>query len=360
MRNRFPFIFVVALLFTTLSLLPSKEVFAQSINQETITASQLIEVVNALRVKNGLPMLNAHPVLMQIAQAQADALAATEGAIGHARPGGITLGQQLILLGYPLAGDLSLDGYRSENFMVAPEVTAHDAVDMWLGDAPHTNTMLSPNRSDIGAGIAVAQDAWMNTVYYLVIDTALQTGSGQQQYDAQIVLTSVPNAQAALYGDATQAAQSLLVSQYILPVARATACPDGDVIHEVKNGQSMWSIAIEYGVKIDQIQRLNNLSSTDLYPGQKLLVQKGATQPVPIPTATATTLSVSVSPQPATEQSSPLPSAITATVEPLLATPATATSPPEKASVAGLVVGGVFLVLLLVGLLSHLFAQRVA
>ena len=360
MPNRFLFIFVVALLFITPNLLPSKEVFAQPLNQETITASQLIEVVNALRVKNGFPMLNTHPVLMQVAQAQADALAATAGAIGHARPGGMTLGQQLILLGYPLAGDLSLDGYRSENFMFAPEITVHEVVDMWLGDAPHTNTMLSPNRSDIGAGIASAQDQWMSTVYYFVIDTALQTGSGQQQYDAQVVLTSAPIAQAALYGDATQVAQALLVSQYIVPVARATARPDGDVIHEVKNGQSMWSIAIEYGVKINQIQRLNNLSSTDLYPGQKLLVQKGATQPAPMPTATVTALSVSLSSTPAAEQSSPLPSVSIMTVDPLPATPATATSPPEKVSIAGIVVGGVFLALLLAGLFTFLAAQRSA
>jgi LysM repeat protein len=239
--------------------------------------------------------------------------------------------------------------------MFAPDVTAHEAVNMWLGDAPHTNTMLSPNRSDIGAGVATAQDEWMQTVYYFVIDTALQTSSGQQQHEAQVILTNVPASQAAFNGDA---AQALLVSQYIVPVARATARPDGDVIHEVRYGQSMWSIAIEYGVKIEQIQRLNNLLSTDLYPGQKLLVQKGATQPAPNPTATATMLSVSISPTLAAEQSSPLPSAVAVTAEPLPATPTTATSLPEKTSVAGMAVGVVFLALLLAGLFSYLAAQR--
>jgi hypothetical protein len=91
-----------------------------------------------------------------------------------------------------------------------------------------------------------------------------------------------------VYGNATQAAQSLLIPQYIMPVVRATARPDGDVIHEVKNGQSMWSIAIEYGVKIEQIRQLNNLSSTNIRPGQKLLVQKGATQPMPTSNVTET------------------------------------------------------------------------
>jgi LysM repeat protein len=359
-QNKLPFMIVLALIGVTLKMLPPKEVIAQSLNQETITPSQLIEAVNALRINYGLPLLNAHPALMQVAQSQADALAATNGAIGHARPGGITLGQQLISLGYPLAGDLSLEGYRSENFMFAPGATVHEVVNMWLGDAPHTNTMLSPNRSDIGAGVATAQDEWMQTVYYFVIDTALQTNNGQQQYDAQVMLTNIPSSQGVLNGDSTQAAQSLQVSQYIMPVVRATARPIGDVIHEVKNGQSMWSIAIEYGVKIDQIQRLNNLSSTDLYSGQKLLVQKGATQPAPTPTATATVLNAFPSPTPMAEQPSPSASAITVTTGPLTATPTITTSPPEKVSVTGMVVGTIFLALLLAGLFTYLAAQRSA
>jgi LysM repeat protein len=189
----------------------------------------------------------------------------------------------------------------------------------------------------------------MNTVYYFVIDTALKTGSRQQQYDAQVILTSVPNAQAA---------QALLVSQYIIPVARATARPDGDVIHEVKNGQSMWSIAIEYGVKIDQIQQLNNFLSTDLYPGQKLLVQKGATQPAPVPTATATALSASLSPTSTAEQPSSFLSTGTVSVESLPSNPTTSNFPPEKLSGTGIAVGIIFLALLLAGLFSYMVTQN--
>ena len=71
------------------------------------TASEVIEAVNALRIANGLLPLNPHPVLMQVAQWEANAIAG--GAPGHTRPGGLTLGQWLISLGYPLAGDLSLE-----------------------------------------------------------------------------------------------------------------------------------------------------------------------------------------------------------------------------------------------------------
>jgi LysM repeat protein/uncharacterized protein YkwD len=250
------------------------------------TPSELINAVNALRLANGLSSLKVHPVLMQIAQTEVEGIAAGMG--GHWRPNNITLGQWLLSLGYPLSGDLSLDGYRSENWISGPGLTIQGAIRMWSGDEPHLNTMLSPYRSDIGAGVATSIDEWGQTVIYYVLETALQTTSGQMQSDAYPTLTALATKQIAGYSDPTQAAQSLLVPQYILPVVRATARPDGDVIHEVKNGQSLWSIAIAYGIKVEQIRLLNNISSTDIYTGQKLLVQKSATQPNPTSTVTET------------------------------------------------------------------------
>jgi LysM repeat protein/uncharacterized protein YkwD len=260
--------------------------------QSSSAPAELINAVNALRLANGLPPLKMHPILMQIAQIEVEGIAAGMG--GHWRPNNITLGQWLLSLGYPLSGDLSLDGYRSENWIMGPGLSVQDAIRMWSGDDPHLNTMLSPNRSDIGAGVATSIDDWGQTVHYYVLETALQTRSGQMQYDAYPTLTAIAINQDNVYGDATKAAQSLLVPQYIMRVVRATARPDGDVIHEVKNGQSLWSIAIEYGVKIEQIRQLNNLSSTDIRSGQKLLVQKSATQPMPTSTATDTPVALSM------------------------------------------------------------------
>ena len=271
--------------------------------------TDLINAVNDLRLANGLAALNAHPALMSIAQWEADAILA--GAPGHTRPPGYTLGQWMISYGYPLGGNIAQDGYRSENWVGGQEMTVEQAIISWLGDAPHTNTMLSPNRSDIGAGVAVGQDEQGHTVYYYVIETALQTSSGQQQYEAQLILTALPQTQIAAYGDPTQAAAALLVPQYMIPISIATARPDGDVIHQVKYGQTLWSIAIEYGVKIEEIKRLNNFTDDEVFPNQKLLVQKSATQPVPTntaipsPTATVTvdlpTPTVSATPSPTAE-----------------------------------------------------------
>ena len=71
---------------------------------------------------------------------------------------------------------------------------------------------------------------------------------------------------------------------------RSKQQPDGSVWHVVQSGDTLFIIAIEYGVTVDQIMQLNRLRPGDyLRVGQELMV-KG---PAQLPTATA-------SPQPET------------------------------------------------------------
>jgi uncharacterized protein YkwD/LysM repeat protein len=249
------------------------------------TPAEIVDAINALRLSYGLPTLAVHPVLMALAQRQADGIAA--GLHGHWRPYGLTLGQLLIMEGYPLSGDLTQDGYRSENWIVS--MTAQGAIEAWLGDDEHSNTMLSEFRSDIGAGVSMSRDEWGQDQIYVVIETALQTRSGQQQPWARDFLTRLPS---LIAGTTTINGTPVPLSegQYIIPVIQSTARANGDVVHEVQYGQSLWSIAITYGTTIEQIQRWNNLGiRTIVYEEQMLLVQKGATQPAVIPTQDTTT-----------------------------------------------------------------------
>ncbi|MFN8433215.1 MAG: LysM peptidoglycan-binding domain-containing protein [Anaerolineales bacterium] len=240
--------------------------------------ADIINAVNNLRLSYGLPALYAHPVLMQIAQEQASGIAA--GMPGHWRPNNMTLGQWMLSLGYPLSGDLTLDGYRSENW--GPATTAEDAIQMWLGDDLHTNTMLSTERSDIGAGVAIADGQFI-----VVIETALQTRSGQMQSNVASILTGIPQTQMAYANMETQAAINGVLPQYSIPVVLNTPFPNGKVYHEVLYGQTLWSIAVAYETTIKQIQDLNNLGdSTTVYEGQTLLVRTDATQPPPVSTGT--------------------------------------------------------------------------
>jgi LysM repeat protein len=233
----------------------------------------IINAVNNLRIQNGLPALAVHQALMDVAAQTANALAATDGGAGHFRPCGMTLGQLLLVRDFALWGDLSQDGYRSENWVTAN--TVEQAISFWSSDELHLDTMLDPNRSHIGAAIVVGDQV------YMVIETALQTPSGKMQWGADVYLTQAAATKSACMGGYAQNGEHTDFSQYSIPVVRSTARPDGDVIHEVKYGQTLWSIAIDYGTTIEQIKRLNNLTSDTVVPGWTLLVVKGATQPAP-------------------------------------------------------------------------------
>ena len=150
------------------------------------TPAEIIDAINLLRLSYGLPTLAVHPVLMALAQRQADGIAA--GLTGHWRPYGLTLGRLLIMEGYPLAGDLTQDGYRSENWIVS--MTAQGAIEAWLEDDEHSNTMLSEFRSDIGAGVSMMRDEWGQNQIYVVIETALQTRSAATILGARLSYTA--------------------------------------------------------------------------------------------------------------------------------------------------------------------------
>ena len=188
-----------------------------------------------------------------------------------------------------------------------------------------------------------------NTLY-LVIDCARPTASGEPQP----YTPASSNAQGS-----SGTALALGVSPYIQPVVLATARPDGDVIHQVQNGQSLWSIAIAYETKIEQIRRYNYITDLTIYSGQKSLVQKGATQPPPTPSETAVA-TPTLSPWP-TPSPTPSPASHKVTVgstggqNDILATQGTSWRP--SASMMG-VVGLLIFSILLGGLIARLTDKK--
>ncbi len=285
-RYFFGFVGIFCALAVTSS--PAVPVQAEPLNANS--AYDLIDAVNALRASYGLPAYSINSILMYTAQSHAEFMAAT-GGVTHYGPGGISVTDRLLAAGYPLAGDLSLGGFRSENITGGNEsMTAQAAVNQWTGDAPHLNTMISTSLTEIGAGVAVAN----GRVYY-VIDCALPTTSGAPQSSSQT----------------SGGSSTLPAGNSAIPVAVvSTPNENGEVLHQVQSGQTLWQIAIAYGAKIDEIKSLNNLADNTIYPGDTLLIKRDVVQasntreetstviPTILPTSSVTVTSLPTEPSP--------------------------------------------------------------
>ena len=247
----------------------------------------LIAEVNALRAANGLPELIPDPILMAVSQAHADYMASL-GSVTHYSADGTRPFQRSLAAGYPVAGDLSLGGFHSENIIAGTNMTPAEAVSRWTGDEPHLNTMISPQYVDIGAGVSIVG----NKIYY-VIDTSRKSGSAVPVYTPQVVNgTPVVN-----------------LNPLVSTIFPSTPAVDGSVIHQVRPGETLWLIAITYGVKIDEILALNNLpKDSPIYPKQELIIKKAPATPSP---------TTSISDTPTLEKSNiPTATLLTVTLKP--------------------------------------------
>jgi uncharacterized protein YkwD len=121
----------------------------------------LVDAINAERVKNNLPQLKVSSILMSDAQKHAEYMASS-GQITHESADGSRPFQRHLAAGYPLAGDLSLGGFASENIVAGTGMTIEEAIAYWYGDGPHTHTMLGDKYNECGAGVAVSDDM----IYY--------------------------------------------------------------------------------------------------------------------------------------------------------------------------------------------------
>lgn len=234
-------------------------------NRSLANSQEVIEAVNSLRLANGLPPYQVNPILMNIAQTHSD-YQASIGSVTHFGPDGSRPFQRALSAGYPVAGDLSLGGFFSENIAAGNNYSALDAVNSWQMDAPHLNTMLSTTLQDIGAGVTTVG----NYVYY-TIDVGLSSG--------QSISTPIGGYPTVDISDHPVIIAKILTS---------TPQIDGTIIHVVKAGETIWSIALAYKVLEGDIYKFNSLSGDIIYVGQKLILQLPFTPTPTQPTPTST------------------------------------------------------------------------
>jgi LysM repeat protein len=277
-------------------------------------AYSLIAAVNQLRAANGLPALQVNSILMSVVQAHTDYQAAI-GEVTHISADGSRPRDRAAAAGY--GGGATF--FISENIGGGTNLSVAEVIGWWQGDDLHLTTMLGANYAEIGAGVAVAGDF----VYY-TIDTAYVSG-GSYVPLATSGATAVP----------------------IYYVVIATPNPDGSVVHIVQSGQTLIGIAQAYGVSVDEIKALNNLSSDAIYVGDELLIVPAGT-PAPTDTTTATVTATKVDTPTRQPTRTPVPSP-TPGAPPASPTPTpTGTSPDVLGNIlvgiiAVLGVGGVVL-----------------
>jgi uncharacterized protein YkwD/LysM repeat protein len=287
------------------------------------TAAELIEAVNALRASDGLPPYTVNSILMGIAQGQAEYLAAIGVSNTHISADGLRPHQRALLAGYPVAGDLSngSPGWFAENVTGGIGKTAQDAVDEWMGDEDHRNTMLSNDLFDVGAGVAI-----IGNTYYYCLDAGQSTGGTPRPFTPPPayntpVATRVPN----------------------------TPNADGSIVYIVQRGDTPLAIAIAYGVSLHEIYMLNNLTDSSLiYPNQRIIV-RGAYTPTPTPPTSTPTEHPTVTPWPT--------STTTSTETPVPPTPTPSPGLPASAA-RGAVAAIVVAALVIAALLALLGRKR--
>jgi LysM repeat protein len=238
----------LSLLIAACLLLPAIPVEADSGN-----VYDMIAQVNAVRSSNGLSPLETDGSLMASAQAHAEFMASS-GVCSHTGAGGTNAKQRMVNAGY--GGGATVFG--TENIYCGGH-SVSEVVTWWQGDDLHLLPYKEANYRSIGGGIATGS----NGSLYFVIDVAYT--SGRAGSSSNTSSTSVPGSE--------NVASTTSAAQRVAPVITSTLQADGSLIHEVKQGQAFWSIAIAYGIKVNDIIQMNGLNSgAVLSIGQKLRI----------------------------------------------------------------------------------------
>jgi LysM repeat protein len=232
-RHRIVLHTLVGLLIVLAWTIPARQAAALSSSDPMA----IISAVNALRATQGLPPYVVDQGLMSYALEHSRYQASLHTAT-HQHSDGSTVWQN------------GMDENIAEGML--GYLTPEYAVFTIWSDAIHMKTMIGYATGSVGAGVA---DDGADEYYTLDVRPGgvvpgSQTGKGKD-----------PNA-----------TPTRIVP--IVPLLTVTPRNDRWIIHTVGYGQSLWAVAIAYGVKMDQIRDWNSMKAdaTNLYAGQKLYI----------------------------------------------------------------------------------------
>jgi LysM repeat protein len=234
----------ISLLLYILVLLVALLPAPNNIQAQSESAYDLINSVNALRTSKGLEPYGIDSGLMSYAQQHADYMASIQSAT-HAHSDG------------SVAWEIGIQENVAEGTegIVTVSIVVYQIWSDWI----HWKTMVDYASGDVGAGVALGEDGM---VYYVL---NVRVGAAAP---ITVPTSGLGSVVPIAVGTSTTAPDLIAI------LIKSTPAADGSVFHEVDFGQSLWGIAIVYGVKMDDIRQLNNLASdsTIIYVGQKLLI----------------------------------------------------------------------------------------
>jgi LysM repeat protein len=224
-----------------------------AVKADSITAGDLINMMNAQRTHHGLAALVEDPILNGVAQGDAEYMLATHlmGDMGGVR-------QRVLNAGY---GD-GQNAFATENW--AMDFNSIDEIQLAWSDPLHMIPVNNAYYKNVGAGVATDG----KDTYYVLVAAYVEGGIANPTQDPKVT-------------------RSPTTSQYMQPVTTSTPQADGAIVHIVQSGQSLWSIAIAYGMHIAEIKSLNKWTSDTVYVGQTLIIRLAPTI-TPTPTITET------------------------------------------------------------------------
>lgn len=253
-----------------LCLLSATSVASLSLHPRNFQAvDDMVNEVNSLRASLSLPAYRVNSILMTIAQQHADYLASIESTKYYGEDGSRPY-QRALAAGYPVSGDLTFGGTFSESIYAGTKLSPAQVVGIWQGIERDSNTLTSPAYQDMGVGIAVKGE-----VTYFVLDV----GASSSDPAPGVSFETASTTGAPPTGSGTPEVVVLTV----------TPLEDGSVYHVVQSGEAQWSIANAYGITVEELRKMNRLTSEDIFEGQRLLIfQPTLETPTTLPTITVT------------------------------------------------------------------------
>lgn len=200
--------------------------------------SEILQRVNQLRLDSGLPAWRVNAQLAAAAQEQANWMAATNLYL-HSH-GGSTPYTRAVSAGYR--------GYVSEIIVGGYELTPAGGVTWWLNSAVHYGIMVSGRYVEAGSGYAVAG----NQAYYVIVVGTPDANVNERQARAETVPEPIR----------------------VVPIVLAAPRADGSVVHVVQEGQTPWAIAARYEVDLAELLWMNGLADDDFVRvGDEIMVR---------------------------------------------------------------------------------------